>query len=206
MGKSTQVPLLRAWLEEGGVSVATTREPGGTELGERIRELALARSGFPVPERTELLLILAARAAFVKERVEPTLAAGEWVLSDRYDLSTLAYQGHGRGIDLECVARMNRFATSGLVPDLTLILHLSDAERRARRRARREAGAGVDRIESAGSAFLRRVAQGYLELAESRPEAVIVPADGSVARVAARIRDEVARRLGPGVGPGAPAG
>ena len=99
VGKTTQIRLLASFLETAGIASVVTREPGGTSIGEGIRDLVL-RSAGPVPPETELLLILAARAAFVREVVAPALAAGKWVLSDRFDLSTFAYQGHGRGIDL----------------------------------------------------------------------------------------------------------
>ena len=112
-GKSTQVRLLSAWLAEMGVAHATTREPGGTAVGEAIRGVLLDRDGLEMPPETELLLVLAARAAFVRDVVRPALERGETVLADRFDLSTFAYQGFGRGLDLETVRRLNEFATGG---------------------------------------------------------------------------------------------
>ena len=113
VGKTTQIRLLASFLEEAGIPSVLTREPGGTSIGEGIRELVLRGAG-PVPPETELLLILAARAAFVREVVAPTLDAGKWVLSDRFDLSTFAYQGHGRGIDLGRIEGLNAYATGGV--------------------------------------------------------------------------------------------
>lgn len=190
-GKSTQVRLLAAFLRERGVSVVETREPGGTPLGERIRATVL-ESGATVPPATELLLILAARSTFVRQRVEPALAAGSWVVSDRFEMSTFAYQGYGRGLPLAQVKEMNRFATGGAKPDLCLVLDLSPEEGMARHA---RAGKSPDRFESGGSAFLQRVAHGYSELARTTDEAVRVPAGGGVEEVARRIRREVESRF-----------
>lgn len=170
--------------------MARGREPGETVVGEAIRELLLHGSRSPLPPRTELHLILAARAAYVSEIVEPALAAGTWVVSDRFDMSTFAYQGYGTGIDLERIAAMNHDVTSGLAPDLYLVLDLAVEEAAARREGEERSW---DRFESAGSAFLRRVRRGYVELAESRENAVLVPADGTPLEVEERIRDAVVR-------------
>lgn len=171
-GKSTQVRRLEAWCRAAGIPVVVTREPGGTALGEEIRRLVL--EGGEVPPRSELLLYLAARAALVDAVVLPALARGDVVIADRYELSTLAYQGSGRDLALAEVRSINRFATSGLVPDLTILLELDPAEGRARREA---AAAQPDRIEREAEAFHDRVAAAYAELAAG---------DGSVVRVDAR--------------------
>ena len=192
VGKSTQAGRLQVFLEGMGVPVVRTREPGGTAVGEGIRELVLHGSGDSISPATELLLILAARAAFVSQRVEPELAAGRWVVSDRFDLSTFAYQGYGRGIDFGLIETLNHYVTSGLVPDLYLVLDLSVDEGMARQVRQ---GKGPDRIESEGGGFLHRVRQGYLELARSRERAVLVPAGGSPEQVEKLIRREVARRF-----------
>lgn len=189
VGKSTQVRRLRAFLEAGGLPVVVTREPGGTAVGEGIREVLLhGRAGSVAPE-AELLLILAARAALVREVVEPALAAGKWVLSDRFDLSSLAYQGYARGIPADLVARLNEFATGGLAPDLCIVLDLPVEEGMARQAL---AGKSRDRFESQGRAFLGRVRRGYVELARSRAGTVLLSARGSPGDVEARIRREVA--------------
>lgn len=190
VGKSTQVRRLAAFLEDAGLPVVTGREPGQTSVGEGIRELLLHGSRSPIPPRTELHLILAARAAYVAEIVEPALAAGKWVVSDRFDLSTFAYQGYGTGIDTKRIAAMNHDVTSGLEPDLYLVLDLSVEEGMARRAGEDR---DWDRFETAGLAFLRRVRRGYVELAETRQNAVLVPAAGTPEEVGERIRGEVVR-------------
>lgn len=168
-GKSTQLQALAAWLPasgllESGVEVRLTREPGGTALGQALRELLLHPPGGAAPETTaELLLYAADRAQHVQQLIEPALAAGHWVLSDRFSGSTAAYQGYGRGLSLETIAQLEQIATGGLQPDLTLWLDLPLAEA-CRRRGHRPA----DRIEAAGDAFLARVHQGFAQLAAAR--------------------------------------
>ena len=189
VGKSTQVRRLRAFLEGRGLPVVLTREPGGTAVGEDIRKLVLHGRGGSVPPETELLLLLAARAAVVREVVEPALADGKWVLSDRFDLSSFVYQGYCTGISLNRIERLNEFATGGLAPDLCIVLDLQVEEGMARQAL---AGKARDRFESEGRAFLGRVRRGYVELAGSRAGAVLVSACGSPGDVEERIRREVA--------------
>lgn len=191
-GKSTQVSRLAARLRAGGVEVVETREPGGTPVGERIRDLVLHVPDLDLPPVSELFLILAARGAFVSTVVRPALERGAWVISDRFDLSTFAYQGYGRGIDLAVIERLNEVATGALVPDLYLVLDL--APEKGRERQQRQ-GKGTDRIESAGNDFLGQVRRGYVELVESRPDAVLVPADGTEDDVEALIRAVLERRF-----------
>jgi len=188
VGKSTQAARLAAFLRSHGITAELAREPGGTAVGEGIRELVLA-SGETIPRETELLLIVAARAAFVRQRVEPALSGGTWVVSDRYDLSTFAYQGHGRGIDLDWIERVNSYATAGLTPDLYLVLDLPvrDGMTRLERKDR-----PLDRIESEPRGFLRRVRRGYVELAGSLECAELVSASGRPDQVEARIHDVLA--------------
>lgn len=192
VGKTTQVRRLAALLEGAGLPLVIAREPGGTVVGEGIRELLLHGSEGPVRRETELLLILAARASLVREVVEPALAAGSWVLSDRYDLSSFAYQGYGRGIGVDVVARLNEYATGGLAADLYLVLDLAVEEGMARQA--REARS-PDRFEAEDSAFRRTVRGGYLELARSLDRAVLIPADGSPDEVEERIRSEMFARF-----------
>lgn len=199
VGKTTQVRRLAAFLEDADLAVVVGREPGQTSVGEGIRELLLHGTRSPLPPRTELHLILAARAAYVAEIVEPALAAGKWVVSDRFDLSTFAYQGYGTGIDRERIAAMNHDVTSGLVPDLYLVLDLGVEEGMARRAGEERSW---DRFESAGLAFLRRVRRGYVELAESRDNAVLVSAGGTPGEVEERICAEVARAFPEALGDG----
>ena len=190
VGKTTQAGRLAGFLVGAGLRVVRGREPGQTGVGEGIRELLLHGSRSPLPPQTELHLILAARAAYVAEIVEPALAQGEWVVSDRFDLSTFAYQGYGTGIDLERIEAMNHDVTSGLEPDLYLVLDLGVEEGMARREGEDRQW---DRFESAGSAFLRRVRRGYVELAGSRENAVLVSADGTPMEVEERINEAVVR-------------
>jgi dTMP kinase len=168
-GKSTQVGLLEAWLRGGGHDPLVTREPGGTGVGEDVRRVLLESEALPAS--TELLLMLAARSALVEEVIRPALAAGRVVVTDRFHLSTLAYQGYGRDLPLADVEAMNRFATGGLEPDLTIVLDV-DADAGAARLA--AAGRGPDRIERAGAAFHRRVVEAYRLLATEGSRAVRV--------------------------------
>jgi dTMP kinase len=182
-GKTTQVRLLGEWLESRGIPHLVTREPGGTAIGEEIRRLLLM--GDAVPDRTELLLMLAARAAIVETRIVPALAEGRIVVADRYELSTLAYQGAGRQLDADLIRELNAFATAGLRPDLTLLLDVPLAVGDGRRA---EAGAGPDRIEQAGRAFHERVAGAYRLLAGSEAGVARVDGTGEPAAVHERVK------------------
>jgi len=192
-GKTTQATLLSGWMEASGVSHIVAREPGGTVLGEAIRSVLLDRPELEMPAESELFLMLAARAAFVHDVVRPALNEGTVVLADRFSLSTLAYQGYGRGLDLDGVRRCLEFATGGLEPDLYVLLEL-DPEEGARRQ--RHGGKDHDRIERAGPDFLRRVHEGYMALAEGKSGAGlaelgirVVDARGAAEDVHVRIRD-----------------
>ncbi|NNF37506.1 MAG: dTMP kinase [Gemmatimonadetes bacterium] len=185
-GKTTQIRLLSAWLDALGVEYVTAREPGGTEVGEAIRGLLLAHREEGVPDETELLLMLAARAAFVRRVVRPALEAGRVVLADRFDLSTFAYQGYGRGLDLDAVARMNAFATGGLRPDAELVLDLPASAGAARQA---QEGSEADRIENEGTGFLERVREGYRELAAERADAHLIDALDTPEGVQRRLRE-----------------
>lgn len=168
-GKTSQIQDLVAWLPGSGLlppgaQVITTREPGGTPLGLALRQLLLHPPGEAAPGTTaELLLYAADRAQHVQQCIAPALAAGHWVLSDRFTGSTAAYQGHGRGLSLTLIRALEAMATGGLDADLTLWLDLPLAES-LRRRGNRPA----DRIESAGMAFLQRVADGFATEASER--------------------------------------
>lgn len=191
-GKTTQVARLCGWLRERAVEVVTAREPGGTPVGEAVREVLLDRGSLRIGAESELLLMLAARAAFVREIVKPTLERGAVMLADRFEYSTLAYQGFGRGLDLDEIRRLNAFATGGLGPDLVIILDLPAAEGRARQR---ESGKSEDRIESSGDSFLERVAKGYRNLAERDPHAILIEAMASPDAVHAAIREALTDRF-----------
>lgn len=191
-GKSTQIARLARWMKALDLPHRTTREPGGTEVGEEIRQVLLHRAGMAVPPESELFLILAARAAFVRELVAPALERGETVVSDRFALSTLAYQGFGRGLDVERIRAMNAFATGGLRPDLTVLLDVSVEAGAERQRSQ---GKAEDRIEGAGRAFLERVHAGYLELAREDEGVALVEGDGEPEAVQERIRVLLRRRF-----------
>jgi len=191
-GKTTQARLLTEWLESAGVAFTLAREPGGTEVGEAIRNVVQDRPELTVPPETELLLYLAARAAFVREIVRPVLDRGELFIADRFSLSTYAYQGYGRGLDLDSVRALDRFATDGLVPDLYLVFDLPVEEGRARQRA---GGKEADRLEAAGGEFLERVRRGYQELAAGDERARLVDALGSADEVHTRIRETLRREM-----------
>ena len=188
-GKSTQVRRLAAALEAAGVEVVLTREPGGTRLAELVRGLLKDEREDPPCDRSELLLFLAARAQLVKNVIRPALAAGKWVVSDRFSDSTFAYQGYGRGLPLDVIRLANDFACDGLKPDLTLLLDV-DAAPAARRMRGREAATATtaDRIEQAGDAFHARLAQGFQELAAAEPDRIKrIDASGSPDDVEGRI-------------------
>jgi dTMP kinase len=187
-GKSTQAKLLARSL-----GALLTAEPGGTSLGSELRSLLLDRGRGSVSVRAEALLMAADRAEHVVEVVEPALASGTWVVSDRFTASTLAYQGYGRGIDLADLTPVAGFAAHGLVPDLQILLDLQvDA---ARKRTRRESD---DRLERLGADFQVRVRDGYLALASSDPDHwTVIDATGTVAQVESQVVEAVTKRLGP---------
>ena len=175
-GKSIQLARLRVWMEEAGVSVLATREPGGTKIGEGIRELLLAPRSARLEAAAELLLFEADRAQHVREVIRPALGAGVHVLCDRFFDSTTAYQAFGRGLDERMVLELNRVASGGLVPDLTLLLSVSLEKGLARVRG----GCAGDRIEGESLAFHRRVQAGFAELAKREPERFRVVAEGTI--------------------------
>jgi dTMP kinase len=191
-GKTSQAEILCRALRDAGSSVLLVREPGGTAVGERIRELLLAGQASAHPARVDALLFNAARAALVTEVVRPALDRGEVVVSARFGDSTLAYQGHGSGLPLEDLAALERFATEGLRPDLTILLDLP-----AEIGLDRKSGGEVTRFESGFDlAFHRRVRDGFLALAAAEPERfAVVDATGERDAVAAAIARAVGERL-----------
>ncbi len=182
-GKSTQLRLLADALEKRGIRVVATREPGGTPLGEHLRDLVLAPGSSMAP-LTELFLILGARHEHVERVIRPALLDGKWVLSSRYTLSSLAYQGWGRGLDLDLIRRLNHLATGGLEPDYVFLLDLPPAVAYERTRER-------DRLEGEGLEFFTRVRVGYLELIRSVPRAHVI--DGTLPQE--RVLGEILGRL-----------
>ena len=165
-GKSTQIKRLAKRLEEMGYSVITTREPGGTPIGDQIRQVLVRMENKELHPRTEILLFLAARAQLVEQVIKPALQDGKIILCDRYGDSTLAYQGYGHGLDLEQLRRMLDFATDHLKPDLTILLDLDVKTGLMRKKAEDE----WNRLDAYDALFHERVRQGYLQLAREEPE------------------------------------
>ena len=197
-GKSTHIRLLADYLRERGVDLVLTREPGGTPTGEAIRGLLQHDGAGESPtDRAELLLFLASRAQHVERLIRPALSEGKWVLCDRFDDSTLAYQGYGRGLDLSLLQAMNSFATAGLKPDLTVLLDVSPETSRQRLLMRLAQTSGTpDRIEREPDAFHIRLRTGFLDLARQHPDRfLVVNADREASRVAQDIREAISQRL-----------
>ena len=165
-GKSSNLDFVRRYLEQRGVELVITREPGGTPLGEAIRAILLDRRNREMADDTELLLMFAARAQHLAERILPALEAGKWVLCDRFTDATYAYQGGGRGIPGERIAVLEQWVQKGLQPDLTLLLDIPVEQGLARAGAR----SAPDRFESERIAFFERVRAAYLERARRFPE------------------------------------
>jgi dTMP kinase len=169
-GKSTQAALLAERLKQAGQEVLLLREPGGTVVSEKIRSILLERGHVRLRPASELLLFSAARHQLVEEVIAPALRAGTAVVCDRYVDSTTAYQGYGRGLDLEGVEAINVVATGRLLPDLTLFIDVPFEEIARRRSA---AGAVADRMEASGEEFYRNVLRGYHALAALEPQRIV---------------------------------
>ena len=185
-GKSTQAKRLVAHLERPGRVVHHLREPGGTPLGERLRDLLLAKSEVSISPFSEALLYSTARSELVRSVIAPARACGEWVVSERYFYSTLAYQGYGLGLSVPDLLTLSRLATDGLLPDRVLLLDLSPQTALARIRG------GFDRIEARGIEYFERVRNGFLDLARQAPERfVVIDAGQDVDAVAQSIREAV---------------
>ena len=174
-GKSSNIAFIRTFLESRGIGVVITREPGGTPLGEDIRELLLDHRHNAMGDDTELLLMFAARAQHIGQVISPALAAGHWVLCDRFTDASYAYQGGGRGIPMERIAMLETWVQGTLRPDMTLLLDLP-ADLGMARAGRRSA---PDRFESEKGRFFERVRASYLDIARREPERVKV-VDASV--------------------------
>jgi dTMP kinase len=186
-GKSTQSALLAEWLQQQGQTVILTREPGGTELGDEIRDIVLHRRGHIAP-RAEALLYAADRAHHIATKVRPALQRGEIVLQDRYLDSSVAYQGAGRVLDPDEVRKLSLWAAEDLLPDLTILLDLDESIGRDRLKVRTK----YDRLEDEEQDFHARVRAEYLELAKAEPDRFLVlNATDSVESLAASVRDRV---------------
>ncbi|HEY0348789.1 MAG TPA: dTMP kinase [Pyrinomonadaceae bacterium] len=189
-GKSTQLRLLASELRVRSLDVLTTREPGGTTLGQKLRAALLDVQG-QVDPLAELLVFAADRAQHVRTVLRPALAENKIVMSDRYADATVAYQGSGRGFKPELISEIVQLATEGLTPDLTLLFNLSVSESAVRTR-RRVAAKNTDRLDSENVEFHERVLQAYLEIAQSDPQRVqVVDARGSAQETHALVMDIV---------------
>ena len=183
-GKSTQVEWFVAWLRAQGRDVVQCRDPGATPLGDELRKILLHRADLNLQRRSEMLLYMAARAQLVEEVIRPALVVGKTVVSDRFLLANIVYQGYAGGLDIDSIRQVGRVATDGLTPDLTFVLDMPAAAAAAR------IGRELDRMESQGLAFLEAVRRGFLEEAPRLGVRVrIVDAQGSRDEVHARVLD-----------------
>jgi dTMP kinase len=186
-GKSTHSKLLSNYLKDRGYSCIHTREPGGTNLGEEIRVTLLKSKNIDISDLAELFLFEACRAQLVKDVITPALNKKKIVICDRFSDATLSYQGYGGNVDIKMIKALNKAATEGLSPDITLLLDIDTAK--GLRRAGRK---GVDRMELKGMAYHKKVRSGYLKLARIDPKRIkVIKVNGTIDRVQAIIRKEV---------------
>lgn len=192
-GKSSQLPALASFLKERGCDVVCTREPGGTKIGDQIRQVLVCMENVELHPRTEILLFQAARAQLVEELILPSLKQGKVVLCDRYGDSTLAYQGYGHGLDQEKLKMMLEFATDGLKPDLTILLDVDVMTGLKRKKAKDE----WNRLDAYEISFHERVREGYHHLAaEDKKRWRVVDASQSMEKVQEEIRQIVLNAMG----------
>lgn len=185
VGKSTNISYIKEFLENLGASVILTREPGGTELAEQIREMLLQPRSETVADMTELLLIFAARSQHLAELIKPSLAAGRWVVCDRFTDATYAYQGAGRGLQRHVISTLETLVQGELRPDLTMILDIEPEVGLARAHQRGQ----PDRFEREALEFFCRVREGYLRQAALEPHRyLVIDAGGTLTEVQQRIR------------------
>ncbi len=189
-GKSSQIGPLTDWLISRGQAVTTCRDPGSTPVGDAIRAILLDRHDLHLVPTAEMFLYMAARAQLVSEVVAPALARGEWVVSDRYLLSNIVYQGHAGGLDPDAIRGVGQVATGGLVPGVVLVLDI-DLATAARRLDR-----PLDKLENRGDGYRQRLREGYLREAAATPEQIcLIDAAGSPEEVASRIRGALKSRF-----------
>lgn len=193
-GKSTMMDRVAAWLEDAGHQVVTSREPGGTALAEKLREVLLDRENSALSGQAELLLLFAARAQHLDELIQPALERGDWVLCDRFTDATWAYQGGGRNLPLRDIETLENLVHGDLQPDLTLLLDLPVEQGLKRAGERSQA----DRFEQESKAFFERVRNAYLQRARLSPDRfAVIDASGSMDQVWAQIATVLVARLGP---------
>ena len=183
VGKTTQIELFADWLRQSGHQVVTCRDPGGTQLGESIRQLLLNDFATPIGRRSEMLLYMASRAQLVDQVIRPALHAGQVVVSDRYLLANVVYQGYAGGLDVEALWQIGRTATDGLQPDLTLLLDMPLDKAHAR------IDRSLDRMEQQGDEFRERLRAGFLAEAARHPDRIaVIDASGPPEQVHGLIR------------------
>lgn len=176
-GKTTQISLLKDYLQQRGKIVTVTREPGGTAVGDTVRRILLYSGGIALNSLTETLLYEGCRAQLVRELIQPALKKGETVLCDRFADSTIAYQGYGRGTEIETIETLNKIATDGLTPTITLLFDIDPkvALQRASLRTTSDKGSvNEERFEKEGIEFHKRVRQGFKGLAQKEPDRIKV--------------------------------
>lgn len=189
-GKSSQVGPLVAWLEGRGCRVTTCRDPGATPAGDAIRAILLDRHDLQLSPTAEMLLYMAARAQLVAEVIEPALARGGWVVSDRYLLSNVVYQGHAGGLEPDAIRAVGQVATGGRLPDLVVVLDVDLATAASR------LDRPLDKLENRGDGYRQRLREGYCREAAADPDGIrIVDACGPPEQVAAEIRRVVTERF-----------
>ncbi|MFO0911920.1 MAG: dTMP kinase [Pirellulales bacterium] len=188
-GKSTQMELFGEWLAETGVPYITCRDPGSTPLGEKLRDLLLNHHELSISMISEMLLYQAARAQLVEEVIRPALTAGTTVVSDRFLLANVVYQGHAGGLSVADIWHVGQLATGGLLPDLTFLFDLDATA------ARNRLSGPADRLESRGLDYWQRVRDGYLAEAQGRNDVVVVDAQQTVEAIQAELRRLAAPRI-----------
>ncbi len=191
-GKTTQARMLAEYLQARGIPVVCTREPGGTEISEQIRNVILSTRNKAMRNETEVLLFSAARAQIVAELIRPALAGNKIVICDRFYDSTMAYQGYGLGLDLDALRAITKFATGGLVPDLTFYVDVPAQVGLARRHR-----GDTNRLDQKDVEYHARVRNGYLELAKAEPKRwVVIDGTGTVDQVQEKIQTRMMSELG----------
>lgn len=195
-GKTTQIARMHTFLQEHGYEVVLTREPGGTRISDRIRELLLNPEHHEMEEATEVLLYAASRAQHVREKIVPALEQGKIVLCDRFLDASLAYQGYGLGLSLSDILAVNRFATGGVVPDRTYFLELPLNVSRERLAARFASQEGPDRIEQKPASYHERVYEGFFEIRTQHPERIVpINANRSLEEIQQDLQDDILEYL-----------
>lgn len=192
-GKSTQVELLKNYLESDNKNVLIIREPGGTEISEKIRDILLDKKNFKMTMESEIFLFSASRAQLVREKIKPFLDKGYFVISDRFHDSTTAYQGFGRGIPLESVMHINKVAIDSTIPDLTFFIDIPLDE--ADKRKRQKSNSDLDRIEVSDDSFFTKVRNGYLYLSDSEKRFRVIDGTKKVEEIHNIVVNEVRELL-----------